>query len=321
MPTMYIKNRRINTEFKFLGSHQTLCLTESFTLRNRLLFIYSPLCVIKKMNEIIIERFENKPEFTSDLADFDNSKTELYIRADVKNRKLLSELNIEKLWLIGAKEKDIEQIFSLHQPKYVSLYQFLAKDLSCLESLNKCETLITEWNTKATELWNFQSNPNLRKLAIRDYSKISDLSALEKATQIKSLSLDGGMDKKLKVGNLKPLSKLSQLEFLRLTNIKVADESLEPISNLTDLKILELSNQFPTKQYANLAVKLTKTECSMFQAYQEVEIKDENGNLVYDRMIVGKRKPFLLSVKDQNRIDKYEKEFENLKNNYAQQRI
>ena len=273
------------------------------------------------MSNITIDRFENKPEFISDLTDFDNSKTELHIRADVKNRKLLNELNIEKLWLIGAKEKDIEQIFSIQQPKYVSLYQFLAKNLSCLENLNKCETLITEWNTKATELWNLKSNPNLRKLAIRDYSKISDLSALEKATQIKSLSLDGGMDKKIKVENLKPLSKLSQLEYLRLTNIKVADESLEPISYLTNLKILELSNQFPTKEYANLAVKLTKTECSMFQAYHKVGIKDENGNLVYDRMIIGKRKPFLLSTKDQNRIKKYEKEFEKLKNNYAQHRI
>lgn len=273
------------------------------------------------MNDITIDRFEKKPEFTSDLADFDNSKTELHIRADVKNRKLLNELNIEKLWLIGAKEKDIEQIFSLHQPKYVSLYQFLAKDLSCLENLNKCETLITEWNTKATELWNIESNPNLKKLAIRDYSKISDLSALEKANKIKSLSLDGGIDKKLKVDSLKPLSKLPQLEYLRLTNIKVGDESLEPIANLRNLKILELSNQFPTKEYANLAVKLTKTECSMFRPYHEVEIKDENGNLVYDRMIIGKRKPFLLSTKDKTRIEKYEKEFEKLKNNYAQQRL
>ncbi len=267
------------------------------------------------MNEIIIERFENKPEFTSDLADFDNSKNELHIRADVKNRKLLSELNIEKLWLIGAKEKDIEQIFSLHQPKYVSLYQFLAKDLSCLESLNKCETLITEWNTKATNLWNFKSNPNLKKLAIRDYSKISDLTALEYATQIKSLSLDGGMDKKMKVNTLKPISKLSQLEYLGLSNISVKDNSLQPIEKLTNLKILELSNQFPTKEYANLAIKLENTECSMFQPYRKVKIKGTNGKIVYDTMIIGKRKPFLLSTKDQTRIEKYIKEFEKMKQN------
>ncbi|QTD36367.1 hypothetical protein JL193_09355 [Polaribacter batillariae] len=264
------------------------------------------------MKDIRIDRFETKPEFVSDLADFDNSKAELYIRANVKNRHLLNELNIEKLWLIGAKEKDIEQIFSIHQPKHISFYQFLAKDLSCLESLNKCETLIMEWNTKATELWNFKSNLNLSKLAIRDFSKISDLSLLEKATQIKSLSLDGGMDKKLKVDTLKPLSKLPQLEFLRLTNIQVSDESLEPISNLGNLKILELSNQFPTIEYAKLAAKLVNTKCAMFNAYQKVEFK-KDGILIYDTMITGKRKPFLLSTKDQSRIEKYKKEFEKLK--------
>jgi len=193
------------------------------------------------MKNITIARFENKPEFISDLADFDNSKTGLHIRADVKNRKLLNHLNIEELWLIGAKEKDIEEIFSHHQPKYVSLYQFLAKNLSCLEKLNKCETLITEWNTKATELWNIDSNSNLKKLAIRDYSKISDLSPLRKATQIKSLSLDGGINKKLKVDSLEPLSNLTQLEYLRMTNIKVEDGSLEPICNLKNFQ--SISNQ------------------------------------------------------------------------------
>ena len=40
---MYIKNRRNSSKFKACGSYQTLCLTESFVLRNRLLFIYEPL--------------------------------------------------------------------------------------------------------------------------------------------------------------------------------------------------------------------------------------------------------------------------------------
>jgi len=138
---------------------------------------------------------------------------------------------------------------------------------------------------------------------------------LEFATQIKSLSLDGGMDKKMKVDTLKPISKLSQLEYLRLTNISVKDNALQPIEKLTNLKILELSNQFPTKEYANLAIKLENTECSMFQPYHKVKIKGNNGEIVYDTMIIGKRKPFLLSTKDQTRIEKYIMEFEKMKEN------
>jgi len=43
---MYIKNRHNSSKFKALGSYQTLCLTESFVLQNRLLFIYLPLYTI-----------------------------------------------------------------------------------------------------------------------------------------------------------------------------------------------------------------------------------------------------------------------------------
>jgi len=37
---MYIKNRRNSAEFKGFISYQTVYLTESLVLRNRLLFIY-----------------------------------------------------------------------------------------------------------------------------------------------------------------------------------------------------------------------------------------------------------------------------------------
>lgn len=40
LTTMYIKNRRVSAKFMGFGSYQTLRLTQSFVLRNRLLFIY-----------------------------------------------------------------------------------------------------------------------------------------------------------------------------------------------------------------------------------------------------------------------------------------
>ena len=45
---MYIKNRRNSNKYKLLGSYQTLYLTKSLALRNRLLFIYAPLPAIIK---------------------------------------------------------------------------------------------------------------------------------------------------------------------------------------------------------------------------------------------------------------------------------
>ena len=264
-----------------------------------------------------IDRFENKPKYVSDLKDVDTSKTALHIRADVKNKNLITDFQIERLYLIGAKEKDIDFIFSHQQPKYVSLYQFLAKDLSCLEQLTNCETLITEWNTKAIELWDFRLNSKLRKLAIRDYGKINNIEKIGLAKQIISLSLDGGIDKKMKINTLNPIKNLTQLQFLRLTNIKVNDQSLEPIRELKHLQNLELSNQFPTAEYARLASSMPNTDCKMFNAINSVNIKDANGQTVYDVMVTGKRRPFLLRGKDDARIEKYINDFEKLKKNYA----
>jgi hypothetical protein len=45
---MYIKNSRNSNKIKAFGSNQSLYLTESLVLRNRLLFIYSPLAFIEK---------------------------------------------------------------------------------------------------------------------------------------------------------------------------------------------------------------------------------------------------------------------------------
>ncbi len=45
---MYIKNRRSSNKIKAFGLYQTLDLTESEVLRNRLLFIYSPLYASRK---------------------------------------------------------------------------------------------------------------------------------------------------------------------------------------------------------------------------------------------------------------------------------
>ena len=269
------------------------------------------------MTEIEIDPYETKPAVISDISEFDFSKNEISITADAKNINLLENAKIDKLWLFGAKEKDIDRVFKIIQPEYVNLYQLLAKDLTCLEQL-KCKTLLADWNTKALKLWDLKRNGDLRKLSIRDFSKISNIDEIQVAKNLVSLSLEGGMWKPLKIDSLKPIIHLEKLEYLRIMQIKVADESLKPIAELNNLKTLEISNQFPTKEYANLAVKLSKTDCSMFQPFHKVEIEGEDGKLIYDTMIIGKRKPFLLSTKDGERIKKYETEFEKLKKQYIE---
>ena len=253
---------------------------------------------------------ETKPAILDDLNDFDATSNHLSIEAKVKNLERLKDLDIQKLWLFDAKEKDVDRIFQYIQPRHVALYQTAIEDLSCLENLTHTETLILEWNTKAQKLWDVSKNKQLRNLAIIDFSKLRNIDGLGKSSQLRSLVLEGGMWKPMKLETLEPLAQHKDLEELRLLNIRLKDNSLQALKNLSNLKFLELSNQFPTKEIALLSKELPNTKCKLFQPFVDVEIKDENDNLVYDVMIVGKRKPFLLKSKDTKRIEKYVKEFE-----------
>ncbi len=195
----------------------------------------------------------------------------------------------------------------------------LAKDLTILETLEKAETIILYRSTKATTLWDVSKNKGLRTLEITDFSKIEEIDQLSRAKHIDNLILGGGVGgKPIKLKSLKPLSTLTNLKYLSLTNLRVEDDSLQPLGHLKNLERLELANRFETKEYAWLATRLPNTKCRMFQATNSCKITDSYDRLLSDTMITGRRKPFLLSTKDHVKIDKYVKDFEKLKKELAE---
>lgn len=268
---------------------------------------------------MIIDNLPQKPKaFITDLNDFDENEKSLHMPASVKNLERLNELSIENLWLIGANDKELIKILSLVNLKYLNLYQVLAKDLTSLERLDKTETIILNWNTKATSLWDISKNRGLKTLEITDFARLEEIDQLSLATQISDLTFGGGHDKPLKIKSIKHLSGLKNLRYLGLTNLKIEEDTLRPIGDLKDLELLEISNQFETKEYAWLASRLPNTKCKMFHATNSCNIVGADNKLVWDTMVTGRRKSFLLSTKDQKKIDKHINDFERLKNELAE---
>jgi hypothetical protein len=264
------------------------------------------------------EYLPTKPAtFTQDLNEFPADDKSIHLSVSAKNINRLGDLDIENIWLIGANEKELKKILPLIRPKYLNLYQVLAKDLSILETLDSTETIILEWNTKSETLWDISKNTKLRTLEIRDFGKLQDISPLASATQLESLTLAGGINKKLHVATLEPLRYLTNLKYLTLNNLRVDDESLRPLGQLTGLEELSISNQFDIKEYAWLATRLKQTKCELFNGSMKVSIKGVNNELVYDTMITGKKRPFLLSTKDGEKIKNYIDTFEKLKQELA----
>ena len=95
----------------------------------------------------------------------------------------------------------------------------------------------------------------------------------------------------------------------------VSEDGLRPIEVLKDLKELWLSNQFETIDYAYLSVKLPNTKCDSFKPY----IKYDKPIGDRDTMITGKRKPFLNSLNDRTKIEKYERDFYKMVSDFSSQ--
>ncbi|MBM7618653.1 hypothetical protein JOC95_000495 [Bacillus tianshenii] len=253
-----------------------------------------------------IFRIDERPEFVNDLADIDENPTELLIRGKTKNiERLKSFSNLTKLWIYTVNQKEFNTILSLVNPKMLHMYELRVEDLSIMSSLKEVEVLALEWNTKAQSLWDLSKNTSLKSLSITDFSKLNDITPLQKNTGLELLQLSGGIWNSLDLNSLQPLRYLKNLKYLGLSNIKVKDESLEPISELEGLKELEISNQFPTEEYARLSVTLPNTKCDCFEPYIFLSSPIEDK----DVMVVGKRKPFLNSKVDVKKLQKYEEQF------------
>lgn len=259
---------------------------------------------------------EGKPDLTQDIALHNKWRKSIYVGRETKNLELLGRINFKKAWINSIPSRDMEKIVPLLNVGYLSIYNVQAKDLSLLEGLDKCETLLLEWNSKADKLWDFKKTKQIKHLAIRDFSKIVDLYPLADAFNIENLAIEGGLYKQMKVLSLKPLASLKNLKTLRLANIRVLDNSLDHLKELKNLRKLWLSNQFSTEDFARLSVELPKVDCIRFKPFEKVKVYDKQGGIEFDRMITGKRKPFLHSKRDKEKIEEHKSRFQELQNTY-----
>jgi len=249
-----------------------------------------------------------QPDFIRDVADIQNNIVkEVAIDHNTKNMQLLSSLyDVDTVWIYWVNQKEFDYIINSINPRHLYVYGVQIADLSSLERLTDVETICLQWNTKASALWDVSKNTHLRKLGIEDFKRLEDIHILSTCTLLEELTLAGSVvSNTLKVDTLRPLSGLVSLKALNLHNIRVKDESLAPLQCLQALRELHISNQFPTEEYAKLSVHLPKTTCDLFQPYTKL-LQHIDGK---DVMVTGKRKPFLNSVADVSRLEKYANQF------------
>ncbi len=262
---------------------------------------------------ILFEFFKTKPKITETILK-ENIDEDIHIFGNNSNISNLQKMtNLKRLYITNIKTHDFEKLCRLNlNLEMLYINNFHIENLSSLENFKSIQYFLFDWNNKNKSLMNFENFKNLKGLYINDFKRLNSIKNISNIKTLKYFLLSGGIWNKVSIDNLEPISKLNNLLYLHLSNISVKFDGLTPLSTLINLEELSISNQFETKDYAMLAAKLVNTKCSSFSPY--IELGQKIGE--HDIMIVGKKKPFLNSIKDKARIEKYEIGFNNLKKGY-----
>lgn len=109
--------------------------------------------------------------------------------------------------------------------------------------------------------------PMLEWLYVEGVSKDDSLESYSRLTNLVGLGITGNESKPLTVSSLSPLANLTNLLWLHLGAIRVADGLLSPLAALHKLEYLGLPNFFATEEFSRLAAKLPNTISDRLSPY------------------------------------------------------
>jgi hypothetical protein len=203
-----------------------------------------------------------------DVAEIPEGATSARLVQDVRNfHELSSRVRLAKLWCFGIDETRLRTIASCESLTNLFIDGVRVDDLSLLGRLRKLESLSLEGAPKIRSLDWVREFDHLKGLALLDFRAVNQLGPLADLAQLRALAVAGSMWTRMTVESLSPLSTLTALKFLHLTNLKPLDRSLEPLRRLSALEELECANFYPMEEFASLAAALPHTTCSWFTPF------------------------------------------------------
>jgi len=221
------------------------------------------------------------------------------------------------LRISGLDQATFETLVSGHGARFSALYFWKCpriQDLGPLEGLPDLRLVSFFWNQRATRLWDFARTPRLTGLRLYDFTRLHDLGDLARASSLVELEIGDAVWDSLVVTSLQPLAALSGLTSLSLSAKRIDDGRVEPLGELQRLESLSFpAKQFTMRQVAWLRARLPESLVSdaLAPLRRFAEPRTYNGKQ-RDVLLVGKRKPFLNSVVDAERIRRHLAEFDGL---------
>jgi Leucine-rich repeat (LRR) protein len=256
------------------------------------------------------------PAAVDDLSKVEKTTTRIRLISGAKGFEKLSEFTqLEALWCFGVDQKKLRYISECSSLKELHLgYNIRAADINCLVQLSHLRVLTLDSCSKIQSLEQVAALKTLVALAIVNFKNVHHLDPLANLTNLRELAIDGSIWTRMTLQTLAPLRPLEQLEYLSLSNTKVHDESLEPIGNLTNLRKLDIANFYPFQEFARLSMKLRQTECQWFAPFITMRLTCTKCQSSERVMLTGKGRPMLCQRCDAERLVRFVKEFEEVRN-------
>lgn len=141
----------------------------------------------------------------------------------------------KKIWLDNVNQKQINSILKDVRSDLEEIYISGSPSISnfaFLENFRNLKKVTIWWNNKASQLWDLSKTPEITCLALLDCNRLTDISSLRHANNLKYLQFTSENGN---VSSVDPIRHLTSLMGLKLC-VAVADKEIRPIIQAGNLK-------------------------------------------------------------------------------------
>lgn len=208
------------------------------------------------------------PEAIVDLEQATQDSSKLRLVSRVKNFDILASFSkLEDLWCFDINDDRLQSICSCSGLKRLFIDGLRSDQLAQLDKLMLLEVLSLDSSPKTTDLSALKHRTGLRGLGIINFKNLHSVSEISALTELRILRIAGSMWTAMTLETLNPISAMTNLEELDLSNVRVRDKSLRGLAGLQKLKNLNIANYYPIEEVAWLSTQLKNTKCTWFEPY------------------------------------------------------
>ena len=216
--------------------------------------------------------------------------------------------------IFGLRQDTFEYFIKTYgrQFRYIRFFKNKSvEDWSLLGTLPELEGLYWFHNQKITKLWDMSKNYALKAVELSDFTKLHDLSGIEKAPALEWFGFGDAVWSTSEIESLRPFLN-TNIRRISFSGKTIRDMDISFIPQMKSLEVFDFpTNLFTMEEVAELVGKRPDLEGYSLKPYIETKLFNEETRKA-DKpgvVLVGKRKPVLAIEGNEKRIASHVSKF------------